>query len=144
LIVADTNAVVYLFVRGEHTQAAEAAAQKDPVWIAPALWKSEMKSALTVYLRKGSLSLPDAIQALSRAAAFVGAPDQDPSPIRVFEMALASGCSAYDCEFAALAHDLGVPLLTSDAKLLEKFPKLAVSLEKFAQYVPRRPATEPT
>ena len=133
MIVADTNAIIYLFVQGEHTQAAEAAALKDPVWIAPALWKSEMKSALMLYVRKGVLTLPDALQALSRAASFIGAPAQEAPAIRVLEMSLTSGCSAYDCEFAALAHDLGLPLLTSDTKLLEKFPKLTVSLEAFSQ-----------
>ena len=131
MIVADTNAIIYLFINGEHTIAAEAAAFKDPIWVAPPLWKSEIKSALALYVRQGTLPLPDALQVLSRAASFVADPPQDPSPIRVLEMAVASGCSTYDCEFAALAHDLGVPLLTSDARLLEKFPKLALSPEDF-------------
>jgi predicted nucleic acid-binding protein len=39
-----------------------------------------------------------------------------------------SDCSAYDCEFAALAMRLGVKLVTMDSKLLRAFPKYAVSL----------------
>jgi predicted nucleic acid-binding protein len=39
-----------------------------------------------------------------------------------------SDCSAYDCEFAALAMTLGVNLVTMDAKLLRTFPKHAVAL----------------
>lgn len=39
-----------------------------------------------------------------------------------------SNCSAYDCEFVALAMALGVKLMTMDAKLLKAFPTLAVPL----------------
>jgi predicted nucleic acid-binding protein len=40
-----------------------------------------------------------------------------------------SECSAYDCEFVALAKYLGVPLVTADNKLLREFPGIAKSLE---------------
>lgn len=44
-----------------------------------------------------------------------------------------SGCSAYDCEFVALALDLRVPLLTSDKRILRDFPETAVSPEAYIQ-----------
>lgn len=47
---------------------------------------------------------------------------------RVLERVQESDCSAYDCEFAALAQQLDVKLVTMDAKLLKAFPKRAVSL----------------
>jgi len=46
---------------------------------------------------------------------------------------LASDCSAYDCEYVALAQDLDVPLVTTDRQVLREFPKIAVSLEKFVK-----------
>ena len=46
-------------------------------------------------------------------------------------MAGGSKCSAYDCEFIALAHELDVKLVTSDKIILSAFPKLAVHSNKF-------------
>ena len=40
-----------------------------------------------------------------------------------------SGCSAYDCEFIALAQQLGTPLVTMDKKLLKAFPGCAMALQ---------------
>jgi predicted nucleic acid-binding protein len=39
-----------------------------------------------------------------------------------------SDCSAYDCEFVALAKRLGVDLVTMDKKVLRAFPAIAKSL----------------
>ena len=52
---------------------------------------------------------------------------------RVLQLATDSGCTAYDCEFVALAQDLRVPLVTTDGKILRAFPTVAVSLEAFAR-----------
>jgi predicted nucleic acid-binding protein len=50
----------------------------------------------------------------------------------VLALAAESGCTAYDCEFVALARDLRVKLMTSDGEILAAFPKLAVTIESFA------------
>jgi predicted nucleic acid-binding protein len=42
-----------------------------------------------------------------------------------------SRCSAWDCEFAALAQELGIKLVTSDQVILSAFPELAVHIRKF-------------
>ncbi len=39
-----------------------------------------------------------------------------------------TGCSAYDCEFVALAIKLNTHLVTMDKKLLRAFPKCALAL----------------
>lgn len=36
-------------------------------------------------------------------------------------------CSTYDCEYAALAMELGVRLVTLDRQLLDAFPSVAAS-----------------
>lgn len=46
----------------------------------------------------------------------------------VMELVRDSECSAYDCEFVALAERLGAKLVTMDKKVLKAFPKRAVSL----------------
>ena len=50
----------------------------------------------------------------------------------VLHLALRSGCSAYDCEFVALARDLDVNLITTDRQVLKAFPDTAMSPEDFA------------
>lgn len=50
----------------------------------------------------------------------------------VLQLAARSGCSAYDCEYAALAHDLGIRLVTTDRQLLRAFPSIAVAPDVFA------------
>jgi predicted nucleic acid-binding protein len=47
---------------------------------------------------------------------------------RVLELVRDSDCSAFDCEFVALATHLNAKLVTVDAKLLQAFPMRAVSL----------------
>jgi predicted nucleic acid-binding protein len=46
----------------------------------------------------------------------------------VFELVAKSRCSAYDCEYVALAEALGTILVTEDQKLLRAFPKRCRSI----------------
>jgi len=45
----------------------------------------------------------------------------------------ASTCSAYDCEYVALAEDLKTTLVTTDKQILSEFPMLTKSLKAFAE-----------
>ncbi len=47
----------------------------------------------------------------------------------VLKLAVSSGCTGYDSEFALLARDLSVRLVTLDRELLRAFPEIAVSLD---------------
>jgi len=42
-----------------------------------------------------------------------------------------SGCSAYDCEFVALAKGMETPLITTDKNLIKAFPAVATHLKNF-------------
>jgi len=44
----------------------------------------------------------------------------------VLDLASASGCSAYDCEYVALARHLDVKLITTDKQILQSFPETAI------------------
>jgi len=52
----------------------------------------------------------------------------------VLRLAARSGCSAYDCEYVAVAQDLGTRLVTADHQLLATFPSIAVAPEVFAPH----------
>jgi len=133
LIVPDTNLIVYLLVRGQDTPEAERAYALDPRWIAPALWKSEFRNALIFYVRKGLMELDEAATHCLHAERLVEDSSHPVDSLRVLSLAAQSGCSAYDCEFVALAQELGVPLVTSDRKLATKFKPLAILLREYVQ-----------
>ena len=46
----------------------------------------------------------------------------------VMDLVAASTCSAYDCEFVALARHIGIPLVTEDAGLIRAFPDVAITM----------------
>lgn len=47
-----------------------------------------------------------------------------------------STCSAYDCEFVALAKEFGLPLVTFDKKILREFSEIAFHPEEFIKERP--------
>ena len=59
--------------------------------------------------------------------------------VDVLELVRDSDCSAYDCEFIALAMKLDTKLVTMDKKLLRAFPKRAIALSTGNAQVIRRP-----
>lgn len=127
MIVADTNLIVYLLLPGKRTAEAEEVFVRDPVWAAPTLWRSEFRNVLASYMRAGDLELNDALAVVEDAERLMEGNEYTVPSGRVLRAADESGRSAYDCEFAVLARDLGVPLVTWDRRMRECFPKLAVS-----------------
>lgn len=131
MIVADTNLIAYLLVRGQHTGEAEAVYRKDQQWSAPLLWRSEFRNVLAFYLRRRLIGIDEAIETMEQAEQLMRGQEFGVESSRVLRLAATSGCSAYDCEFVALAHDLGVPLVTSDSTLIAKFKPTVVSMRGF-------------
>jgi len=105
--------------------------EKDTNWVAPLLWRSEFRNVLALYKRKRSLSVEQAQQIMQEAMLLMQEREYEIVSAQVLELVAASGCSAYDCEFVALAKDLGIPLVTVDKKVLREFPQVAVSLDDF-------------
>lgn len=50
---------------------------------------------------------------------------------QALQLAARSTCSAYDCEFVALARDLGTPLVTADRQVVASFPDIATTPADF-------------
>ena len=131
MIIVDTNVIAYLWIPGLHTSQAESALRKDANWAAPLLWRSEFRNILTGYIRRTQISFDTAMQLMEEAEDQMRGREYTVSSVHVLNLVRKSSCSAYDCEFVALAEDLGVPLLTTDRKILSAFPSVAVSLGKF-------------
>jgi predicted nucleic acid-binding protein len=129
MIVVDTNVIAALVLpTSEHSDAAMALLESDRDWAAPMLWRSEFCNILATGVRSGWLSEGQAFEALSSAEELMEGTDYGlPSP-QVLRTAIASGCTAYDCEFVVLAQDLGVRLITLDRAVLRAFPTVALEL----------------
>ena len=128
MIVVDTNVVAYLYLPGEYTDRAEALLERDAHWAAPILWRSEFRNILAGYMRRKTLTLDAAHNLQREAESLLAGGEHEVDSHLILELVRGSDCSAYDCEFVALAMTLGVRLVTMDNKLLKAFPKYAVAL----------------
>lgn len=132
MIVVDTNVIAYLYLTSEHSREAEAVLRVDPEWAAPQLWRSELRSVLAAQIRQRRMSLADAGSVMDAARDRMHGGEYDVPSGPVLAVAARTGCSACDCEFAVLALELGVRLVTADRELLAAFPDAAVALAEFA------------
>ena len=129
MIVVDTNIIAYLYISGEKSLQAEQLLTFDSLWNAPVLWWSEFRRVLSQYLRKGILSLDDILIIIQQAEKLLDDNEYKISSAHIMQLINSSSCSAYDCEFVALAQYLDIPLITADKKILREFPKVAKSLD---------------
>jgi predicted nucleic acid-binding protein len=128
VIVVDANILAYLQLPGAHTTAAEVLHMSDPDWAAPTLWRSEFRNILAGYLRRGSLTLDQACRIQDETEDLMREAEYELDSARVLRLLPDSDCSAYDCEYVALATKLGVSLVTRDQRVLRAFPSVAVDL----------------
>lgn len=133
MIAVDVNVLAYLHLRGPMQSITERLFQKDSVWVAPHLWRSEFRNILLGYLRGGKLSRAAAEETALQAESFMSQREYPVASAKVLQLAEDSGCSAYDCEYVAVAQQLQVSLVTEDKKLLHGFPKVAVSIAEFVR-----------
>jgi predicted nucleic acid-binding protein len=132
MIVADTNLIVYLFITGDQTLLAQKVLNKDPQWVVPPLWQSEFRNVLAAYIRRG-MGLKQANHIMENAIQTLENRQVIPSNDEILELVKNSTCTAYDCEFIALAKQLDIKLVTADKQLLKQFPDYAISLEEFTE-----------
>lgn len=123
MIVVDVNVLAYLLIPGKYTGAAELLLEADSVWVVPRLWRSELGNILAKYIRAKQMDLADAAAIYQRAEELVGAEEYEVETAHVLRLCADSKCSAYDCEYIALAEFLNIKLVTNDAKLAKAFPR---------------------
>ena len=97
------------------------------------LWRSEPRNVLATAIRRKALTIEAAKEIARKAEASFERCAFAVSSDTVLYFVATSGCTAYNCEFVALTDVHPVPLITVDRQILEAFPKVAVSLEKFVQ-----------
>jgi predicted nucleic acid-binding protein len=132
MIVVDSNILIYIHVQSEKTDLALRALRKDPCWVAPALWESEFRNVMAGYIRRRILKLDDAKLIMNSALKTMEGREILPPSDLVLDLVAASDCSAYDCEYVALARHLHVKLVTSDRKILRDFPETAIELGAYS------------
>lgn len=131
MIVVDTNTIAYLYLPTEYTHDVEKLLDLDSNWAAPVLWRSEFRNILALYIRKNLVDIHTACQMQSAAELVLTNNEYQVDSVTVLMLAAESGCSAYDCEFIALAKTLNVKLITADKKLLNTFPEIAITAKNY-------------
>lgn len=133
MIVVDTNIICYRWIPTSHSPDTDKALAKDPDWIAPLLWRSEFRNALAGAMRQKLVTIDVANNIMGKAEWHFANREFAVSSRAVLGLVASSACSAYDCEFVALAEEQRVALITADRQILQDFPRIAISLEKFAR-----------
>jgi len=128
MIVVDSNVIAYLYLPGDHTARAESLLQRDADWVVPLLWRSEFRNILAGYMRRRAFTFDMARDLQAEAEDLLAGAEHEVDSRLVLELVRDSDCSAYDCEYVALATSLGVKLVTGDTKVLKAFPSCAVPL----------------
>lgn len=127
MLVVDTNVIVKLTVEDPHSGSVRTLLNTDFDWIAPALWRSELRNVLHRYVRAGHLTLVEARHALADSSVLIE--NRSVEGLDVLGTAAADGLAAYDAEFVALARAEGVRLATYDKRVLAACPDTAARPE---------------
>ncbi len=128
MIVVDSNVLAYLYLPGDYTAAAEGLLEREPEWAAPVLWRSEFRNILAGYMRRKTITFDQACRLQSEAELLLAGLEFEVDSQSVLELIRDSDCSAYDCEFVALAIKINSKLVTVDRKLRRAFPRRTEAL----------------
>lgn len=135
MIVVDTNVIAYMTFISHHSATVNSLHEHNPVWEAPMLWRSEFLNVISLYYRKNLIDEREALDALEYAERLISKRERQISSSAVIELIVRSKCSSYDCEFVALAKELGTKLVTYDKQILTEFPSIALKPEDYLAQV---------
>ena len=131
MIIVDTNVITYLAMTSAHTEMAEQLLLQEPEWIAPSLWRSEFRNVLALYMRKSLINFEEALGIQAEMESLMQNGEFDVGSLDVLTLVNKSTCSAYDCEFVALATSFDSKLVTMDKNVVNSFPGTAILLTDF-------------
>lgn len=131
MIVVDTNILAHTWLPSEIKEKIKQLILIDHEWIAPILWRSEFRSILSKFIRKGLLCELKAAE-LSELAEDQMANREFSIPTKeVISVIKNSKLSSYDSEFIVLAKIKNVKMVTLDKEIPREFPRIALDLDKF-------------
>jgi len=138
MIVADSNILAAYVIAGEQTANANTLRSQDAEWMVPAFWRIEFQSILWKFVRFGGMPADKALDVLDDALDLFSVNEIAMQSDVVLRDAIRWGITVYDAQYASLAKQLGVPLVTVDEKLQKACPSLTIPLAAYTQRPPRR------
>lgn len=129
MLLVDTNVLAYLLIEGDRTPAAQALYERDPDWRSEAFILVEFSNVLATYVRTRALTAEESLELLARAQAMMPSLASC-SHAHALETAAQLRISAYDGRFISVAKDLGLKLITEDAKLRTAAPRWTLSIDE--------------
>lgn len=131
MIVVDSNVLAARNLTGIPTRVAEQVEERDPLWIAPPLWRYEFQNILAKAIWARQLTPEAAVVAWRKTSSQMVENEHEPGPEKVIELSGRYRITGYDANFIALAMEMDVLCVTEDGELHRKFPEIAVSMEDF-------------
>lgn len=143
MIVVDSNIVAARNLTSSMTSEAKQVEEKDPLWIVPVLWRYEFQNILATAIKAKQIKPGQALNTWEKVSKILIENECEPSTSRVIDLVAQYGITAYDGQFIAVALEMGIPCLTEDRELREKFSGIAISMNEFLKlestYVVREP-----
>jgi predicted nucleic acid-binding protein len=131
VIVADTNVIAQLFFPGPNSKVVAELYLLDQEWLVPAFWITEFRNVATKFYRMNVVPMDAVHEATLKAEQMLESLDFNLSSKSIYKLIETTRCSAYDCEFVALAIDFDIRLLTYHKQILNTFPEIAIRPEDY-------------
>jgi len=131
MIVVDSNIITARNLTSSRTSEAKQVEEKDPVWIVPALWRYEFQNILATAIKTKQIKSEQALDIWGKVSDILIGNECEPSVSKVIDLVAQYEISAYDGQFIAVALEMGIPCVTEDRELQEKFPGIAISMDEF-------------
>jgi predicted nucleic acid-binding protein len=146
MIVVDSNIVAARNLTSSLTSKAKLVEEKDPIWIVPPLWRYEFQNILASAIKAKEIKPGQSLDAWEKVSKILIENEYEPSASKVIDLVGQYGITAYDGQFIAVALEMGIPCLTEDQELQQKFPGIAISMDQFldleSPYVVREAKTK--
>ena len=131
MIVVDSNIVAARNLTTSLTSKARQIEEKDPVWVLPVLWRYEFQNILASTIKAKQIKPEQALEIWEKVFGALSENESEPAGSKVIELVTKYGITAYDGQFIAVALEMGIPCVTEDKELQEKFPGIAMSMDGF-------------
>lgn len=131
MIVVDSNIIAARNLTSSLTFEAKQVEKKDPVWIVPVLWRYEFQNILATAIKAKQIRPERALDIWEKVSNILIENECEPSASKVIDLVAQYEITAYDGQFIAVALEMGIPCLTEDRELREKFPEVAISMDEF-------------